>query len=178
MHKQEFHVGIKGNIVSFYSCTEYSSGGATAIETKSRIIHTEFTDKSCWATACKSLLLNTFTLWTQTFGTALTFAAGGRTHRRRAPTPLGSQSRPLPRVVARWSCSGGLARNSTKSPGCPLISAAHCHVGAISHMLPANLPSHRPEPGWSSSRNTAPVSHQNGRQRPFAEVLSEITFGL
>lgn len=69
MHKQEFHCGIKGNIASFYSCTEYSSGGATAIETNSRIIHNEFTGKLCLATDCKSLPADMFgnTLWTQTF---------------------------------------------------------------------------------------------------------------
>lgn len=31
-----------------------------------------------------------------------------------------------------------------KNSGHPLISVAHCHGGAISHMLPANLPLHRP----------------------------------
>lgn len=86
MHTQEFHRGIKGNIISFYSCTEYSSGGATAIETNSRIIHTEFTDKLCLATACKSPLLNMFenTLWAHTFRQEP--ICGGRTCTRAACT--------------------------------------------------------------------------------------------
>lgn len=69
MHKQEFHCGIRGSIASFYSFTEYSSGGATPIETNSCIIHKEFTDKLCLATDCKSPLPDMFenTLWTQTF---------------------------------------------------------------------------------------------------------------
>lgn len=133
------------------------------VQRQLRHSHEEFTDKLCLATDCKSLLADMFenTLWTQTFWTALAFGTGGGCRQRfcsRRKCPLRSQSRLLARVVARWFCSGGLARNSEKSSGCPLISAAHCHVAVISHMLPANVPPHRPEAGCSSSRNTAEVN--------------------
>ena len=47
----------------------------------------------------------------------------------------------------------------TKSSGRPLISVAHCHGGAISHMLPANLPPCRPSSQtWLERRH----EHMNG----------------
>lgn len=47
----------------------------------------------------------------------------------------------------------------TKSSGRPLISVAHCHGGAISHMLPANLPPRKPaSQTWSELWH----QHMNG----------------
>lgn len=46
-------------------------------------------------------------------------------------------------ILQRGPCPQHTMWNThTKSLGRPLISVAHCHGGAISHMLPANLPTH------------------------------------
>lgn len=83
--------------------------------------------------------------------------------------PLGSKLRLLPHVPTCWFCSGGPrttcnvehTHTHTKSSGRPLISVAHCQGGAISHMFPANLPTHKP----ASQTSRLELWHQHVRYR-------------